>query len=418
MAITIFYHPDGKIQSMVRGKKPTRLSEALREQGLKRYVVPPSIEDGEFSYAWKSLLLEDDAVVGHDDRRFGVLSSIADPQTVNVSGKPHILMVSSKGACGIAEYTRTLVQHLSHNTSIVTPEELTQPDLKASLVHLQYEPNLYDRESLLAWLKQQRVPVILTAHYYDQWVANAYLPYLQRVITHNPDLPYDDKHLYIVQGCPVFEEQDADAMRKRHGLPVEARILTGFGFIMPWKQQDYFFCGYLARAMQQHEDLFVQLLHARYPKFPGLAERVIENVQDAIHEFGLSDRVFACWDFLSKDEINERLQASDLGYIWGRAESRGSSATTKEYIAGRCPIIVPESAHYADLDRGLLKVPPADPQGFLDVLLRVVRDEDLLARLKEEQRQNYAEHNYREVAEKHREVYTSCLKGKQSQLGS
>jgi len=251
--------------------------------------------------------------------------------------------------------------------------------------------------------------VVLTAHYYDQWVANRYLPYLAKVITHNPDLPRDEKHVYLVQGCPVFEAQDRQVMRKKYGLPREGILIGSFGFIAPWKQIDYFFCGYLAPLLAKRRDVFVQLLHSGYPKSPGLTARTMENIQDSIREFGIYDQVFTCWEYLEKDEINERLQALDVGYIWGRAESKGSSAVTKEFIAARCPLIVPESPHYADLTQGLVKVPPGDASVFLKWLMDVAEDEALLERLQREQRQNYERYNYQRVAEEHRKVYDTCL---------
>lgn len=391
----------------------------MLKMGLSVYRLQ-SDEESRFSQTWETLNVRNGVLMGHDNTLW---SSPSEPRMSPVisnsrEGTPTVLMVSSwDTACGIAEYTKTLAQCLKpyYHVDVLHADKIrmeTPPAIihHASLIHIQYEPGLYDRDDLLAFVKAQDLPIILTSHFYDDWLFEHH-PLFARVIVHNDDskilnLP---NHIYIVQGCPVFDEiPNKDQLRQVLGLPIDKRILTGFGLIMAWKQIDYFF-NYLARAIGQDRNLFVQLLHARYPRSPGLSKRVIENIESAIQDFGIVDRVYFSWNFLSKSEINQRLQASDLGYIWGNAVSMGSSATTKEYIAGRCPLVVPDCSHYGDLDKGLIKVPIGSIHQFLHTLLATVYDDSFLAELRAEQRTNYGQLNYQRVAEKHADIYGRVL---------
>lgn len=416
----IYYYPEtGIIHSAVSmtRQRSGRLAPALAEMGLAVYDLTPEQEEVYHSNVVRIQFATNGVrFLGFEERRSGgQVIRTGDVSAIAKSRSTRLLLISSwNTACGIAEYTKTLVHNLKElrpeiEIEVITPEQMMKGyDTRASLIHVQYEPNLYDREALARFLEIQTVPVLLTAHYYDSYISGRYLPSLAHVITHNPDLPEHDKHVYMVQGCPVFEEQDMMAMRKRYCLPDDKVILSEFGFIMPWKQIDYFFCGYMAPTLKRRPDLYVQMMHAPYPKFPGLAERTQRNIQDAIAEFGIEDQVLCLFKMLSKEEINERLQASDMGYIWGRAESRGSSATTKEFISGRCPVVVPVSPHYADLNKGLVKVPLGGAEEFAQYVERVAFDAEWREHLRREQCENYEAYNYRRVAEKHVEVY-QCI---------
>jgi len=344
-----------------------------------------------------------------------------------------ILFVSSWNVfCGIAEYTKTLVSFLGEkcNIAVLSNENIQPKRFDFDIIHIQYEPGLFitpgtiegysqiavaghvDNKSYFRdFISRQSGKVVCTAHYSDEWYQRAIEPIIDLSIVHGRDIPETGNRKYLTQGCPVYEEKDKIEMRRKWNLPLGMKIISSFGFVMPWKRIDHFF-NCLAPAIQKDSNLFVQLMHAKHPKVPKLGTDVENYVKKLIKDYGIENQVFTSFDFLSKEEINGRLQASDLGFISGYADSKGSSASNKEFIAARCPLVLTDCAHFRDLSKGVVFIPVRLSEVFLSTLLRTAYDEHALTLLKQEQRENYADLNYQRFAEKHMELYQHILGGK------
>ena len=115
-------------------------------------------------------------------------------------------------------------------------------------------------------------------------------------------------------------------------------------------------------------------------------------------------------EFMEKEDINDYFQASDIGMLYApTADSKGSSAVVKEYVAGRLGLIASHIRHYSDLKKGLLYVQSGDIHAIIYKTLSTLTDPIALSKLKHEQNENYKEINYTRVSLKHAHLYHEVL---------
>lgn len=327
--------------------------------------------------------------------------------------KYRVAMISSWDiTCGIAEYTKELVRWID-NVEVIPVTEIANFNFSPfHLIHIQYEPGLFKHTKMVLWelirkWKTNQKKVVLTAHYYDDWFAEVLSEYCDIIIVHDSRFSGKPNHKYLIQGCPVHAElSDIIKLRTKLELPLNAKILTGFGFIMRWKQLDYVY-SHLIPYIQDNNQIYLQMLHSFHNRDPAEGKRIKKAIKELVRDYGVQKQVFISHDFLSKDEINQRIQASNLGFLWkGKVQSRGSSAVSKEYISGRCPIVSCQTSHYADLSKGIKFVSlDIDIESFCRIVIETLEDNVLLTKLKNEQRENYKALNYKKIGRWHEELY-------------
>jgi len=313
-------------------------------------------------------------------------------------------------ACGIAEYTKELIKWMD-KIEVVPLIHIGSFDIDAyDVIHLQYEPSFFKDAQMGLWelirrWKNAKKKVVITAHFYDTWLQEVLAGLCDRVIVHDGRFSDIQNHDYIIQGCPVFDEvKNIKELRREFQLPLDKKILTGFGFIMGWKQLDYVY-EHLLPHVKKH-NIFVQILHSHHSMDTAEGERVSKVIKKLRKKYRLQNDTYISHKFLSKEEINHRLQVSDLGFLWkGLAESKGSSAVTKEYIAGRCPLVACQISHYSDLFRGIKFVSPSvEIDEFCATVITAINSKELI-KLKEGQRLNYEQLNYQIIGQWHMQLY-------------
>jgi len=322
----------------------------------------------------------------------------------------NIAMVSSWGEqCGIAEYSETLLEHLPAwcNVARVKWEDIKSLQWSdVDIVHFQYEPGLCATvpfDEIYQGLTSKRV---ITTHFYDSRIKGLKA---DLTIVHNKSNVVIKNHYHIVQGCPVYPEKDKQKLRYILGIPSDALVIASFGFIMGWKHIADMLTG-LIPYIALDSRVFLVALHAPHPRAEELGRQVIRAVDGSILLNNLKSRSIVRWEFLSKEEINEYLQASDIGILYAPdGNSQGSSATTKEYVAGRCPVVASQINHYDDLSGGMGFVPPGDIKALVYKTLATLTDKKTLGTLHDEQCKNYNEINYKRVAWKHGQLYREVL---------
>jgi hypothetical protein len=247
--------------------------------------------------------------------------------------------------------------------------------------------------------------VVFTKHYYDTTARDTKA---DLVIVHDKRFVLHKNHRFFAQGCPVFSEKDKKALRRGIGFPEDAKVICSFGFIMRWKRLEYFI-PLLLQHIHPDKDIYVILAHSVHPRDKEYGEDVVQVIESAITGMGLSKRIYSSFSFLDKGKINNLIQASDIGVLYAdAANSTGSSAVTKEYVAGRCPIVASEISHYKDLDKGLIYAAPGDARGLIYKTLSMLHS-PVLKKVRKEQEQNYREINYREVGKIHVRLYNELL---------
>lgn len=347
-----------------------------------------------------------------------VLDSFTTGASINV------LLLSSWGvACGIAEYSKALIQSLSPliNSVNIRPfsavrdyaaailDAFPRPDI----VQIQFDPSFVTSEhDFLCGLEfvRERAPeigIVLTAHHYDEGVYGVYGRVVDRIIIHRPwgDLP--EKVIHLPQGCRSTPLVDKVETRARFALPQDTPIFTSFGFAMPWKLIPDFFNA-LVPYLVDH-NIFGQFLHAAHNSCSEYAQVIAAGMQQLSIENNIQDKVFITTEFLDDDVIMARLQASDVGVVFGSSLTTGSSsAALKQFVSARLPIVACDITHYRDLSGGVSYVPP-DPVDLARETVALLQDPERLLQLREEQEKNYEELNFDAFAGRHVEIYKQIL---------
>ena len=316
-----------------------------------------------------------------------------------------VLLSSWKVKCGIAEYTRALTDYLECDTEVVdTPGDV--PD--GSVLHIQYEPGLFtDKTGLDKLIENWQNPKFITAHYYDDWLQKNRSKF-DKVIVHDARYRNILNHEYLVQGCPVFPEMDRDKLRGELGIGLDKTVLASFGFYMPWKNLDKVFEA-LASYVSLNRNLHLLWLHSVHPQASQYGQKLGMKVRELVRLHRIDENVTISQGFMQKESINMHLQSADLGFLWSSQDvPTGSSAVSKEFVSARCPLIVTDMSHYADLERGVKRVDFGTPiHPFLYKVLALADDKIELIQLRKEQKDNYNELNYKQIALKHQRWYDS-----------
>ena len=320
-----------------------------------------------------------------------------------------VLMVTSADEkCGIAQYTQTLADNMPNwcKVSVVSWGDYLFGDTVPAydLVHFQYEPSLvenYDR--FIQRVKGERTPV-LTTHFYDDRLCRI-RRHFGLVIVHDKRFVVFKNHFYLVQGCPVFKEKRPSVLHHKLGIPPWMKAICSFGFLMEWKKIPEVVQA-IAPYIAMDSRLFLVLLHSIYPRAETYGKAAIEQIQATIEHHQIQDRMLFRYDFLSKDAINDYMQASDIGILYAdNVVSGGSSASSKEFVAGRCPLVASRVSHYSDLTQGISFVPAGDVHALIYRTLDILNTRDRLSQLKKEQCENYDKLNYKRISLQHAHLY-------------
>lgn len=311
---------------------------------------------------------------------------------------------SSQERCGIREYGRQLDVSLSKLASVQSftfkdfdkLEQTAQPN---SVVLVHYEPMLVPSgftETLRA-LRARRVRIIFCCHWYAIETLSAYQDVVDAFVVHRPcSDPTPPRTDVIPLGCPTYTPTESrDALRARMGFLENDIVVTTLGFLARWKQVPQTLDVLLSQAkdprllfqiqMPWHfsdqdtsraEDTTVRAVMARYPQA----------------------RVRFSTEFLSEKELLDRVYASDLGFLFHGQHTNSVSAATKQFVSARCPLVITESTHGADLRGGVVRVPGFDPAHFASEVLRVAGDVRIRDELQTDMKNEYDRINMDTVA--------------------
>lgn len=267
----------------------------------------------------------------------------------------------------------------------------------ADAVNIQHEFGIwggFDGELILRFLDQLTVPVVVTFHSVpltrssfnrDSRVRLAreigrraahvvtFVPDAKEFLTAQCGLP-DGKVTVIWHGAPSFPALDEAAAKRQLGLD-GTLVVSTFGLLTRFKGLDY-----AVRAMrplsEAHPSLVYLLLGRPHPAEPA---GFMPGLRDLVRELGLSDRVRFVDHYLTDQEIQDYLAATDIYLTPYLDETQISSGTlTYALSAGRCCV----STRYvyarnalAD-GRGVL-VPFADSEAIADALDPLLSDPEL-----------------------------------------
>lgn len=193
------------------------------------------------------------------------------------------------------------------------------------------------------------------------------------LVTHSPKLARDlsehfgiddDRIVYVPHGVDRLVPRDVAAgleMRRRFGIPTDARVILFFGAIAPYKGLDLL-CQALARTSTT--DRCCLLIAGRCK---GAAFR--DAVREMIEHHPAKDRIY-WWDgFVPEAEVPALLNAADAVCLpYRRIDQSGVLFMA---LSNGLPVIATDVGIFRDVlddDTGLI-VPPDDPAALADALL-------------------------------------------------
>lgn len=328
--------------------------------------------------------------------------------------------------CGIAVYTKRLrdsIRHLGHESisvnltgdrnAFIKEVSNFQPDI----LHIQYEPVMLPLEELVYRTTSIKnacgTRIVLTLHFPTQEMFERLSFYVDKLISHrsywlNKKDGWDNA-LYIPMPCPDYISSFYPGFRMKYGIPHDATVLTTLGFLSPWKSTDVCIEN-LCKTIRENNrlDVFLQVMTSLHFMSQYESHLIFNRILESTERYGIKS--FLTSDFLKDDVLLERVALSDLGFLYAPVNTAGNSAAGLEFLAGRVPVVVTESDHFASLDDSWCIRTPFDLPVFTKSILDISKDRDRLSKMRGAAELEYQNRSYNKFALKHVEIYESLLK--------
>lgn len=343
------------------------------------------------------------------------------------------MVTSLRPQCGIAEYSRLLVEELTSRVEVawITPPNGFAPVMnQADVIHIQHQYFLFGgvapwKNTFCALADQITAPTVMTVHEFVPPSGNLARrlaiastnraqfghPAVRLFIVHTEA---DRNHLVAagvqpqriwVLPHPVPKSPCLPSVaeaRARFGLG-DAFVLTIFGFVARRK-------GHLiAIQALSHLPGNVRLLIAG-GRHPDDRTDYMNQVQAAIGAAKLHDRV-TITGYLDAVDVGHAMAATDLVLAPFTAGS-GSGSLAFAFACGK-PVLASAIPPNVEMERRLpgclALVPPNDAQELAAAVLRLQRDRRALARLAEDATRYAAQYSYGWFAEQTIRLYRNVL---------
>lgn len=326
--------------------------------------------------------------------------------------------------CGIAMFTEHLANSLKKygHDVFVYNNNIDQRELLESLIkdkievlNIQYEESLFPkRQNFIDILKEIRklgIKIIIIPHCEDTFI-DEISNLVDKYIYLKPPvyLKKLDKFVLIPHPVPVFEylKNSRDLLRNKYGFVSDDKILITTGFLLHTKEIAEIL-DLLVPFLKSDPKIKVQLITPFTTRFPEHCMREYKKIVDVIKKSSIEKRITLITDFVSHEELAERISLSDLGYQWFKVNTYSTSGAAREYISSRTPLVICASSHYHDLRKGVVKT-DFNKDVFVKSIITVLNDKKLLDQLKIEQEESYNEFNYDKLILNHIKVFKDCLK--------
>ena len=312
--------------------------------------------------------------------------------------------------CGIREYGRQLDESLRTQGAEVLAFTHDQVDAIMDalgtgtdlLVH--YENALIRPQFFKVLQKAKGIgsKIIFCCHWFGRSVLKDYRSIVDRFVVHRPYEGLSTENVVeIPLACPVYTPSDRAALRRKYGLPEGKVIVSTIGFLVRWKRIPEILDAILA---QRVDDLFLQVLTPL--SFQGDQTGEAQKVRRMIsHHDPTSVRTFYSTDFRPEEEMLDRLCASDLGFIYHAQDTGSVSAATKQFVSVRTPLIVTNSTHARDLQRGIERVEGYEMEDVVEAIVALVKSKEKRESLQVDMEAEYKRLNMHEVARRYLDLF-------------
>lgn len=341
------------------------------------------------------------------------------PQLIVDSNIKKICMLSTWNIkCGISQYCKNLYNSLlSQNCEVSVVDHKTEYNdiyylitkFNFNIFIVQYEPGLIkDVNQLLQCIKNikanrgVKVYFIIHSEHKDlhkfDGIINGFIYHKNNKLVFNNTVCYT-----IPMGVPIFKpEGSKEAYRNKYGIGPEKFVISTVGFMFKWKKHADFLSN-MIRHLREHNDIVIQMMtsfHSLNAECVGERDKVL----DIINTNRLHDKVIHITDYIPQAELNERLYLSDLGFLYAGIETTSSSASLKEFVSSRLPVVKTDSTHHHDITAGSITT-SKDMSTFTNKIIEVYKNRSNLNELSEQMNNYYNEINYDKVALKFMDIF-------------
>lgn len=337
-----------------------------------------------------------------------------------------ISYISTIGKCGIAVCTKHLVDELNnlgHQASIIDSllpvkniiDELSKN--KPDIINLQFSAGTMriDILEVVDWAKKQNIKIIVTVHENFVWLPKLINKVDKVILFNNQIMENNHKYALIPMAVPSFDNLESKSnLRKKYGFKDNDIIISTFGFMINWKQHDIII-EKLKPCMDKNQNIKLQFLTSMTSRIDLTKEK--NKIKKSIEKSGHEKNIIHLTNFLSEQEVNERLTMSDVGFLWGLNnygkkmlgdKPNTTSASDKQFVAARLPLIAVDCQHYHNCNLGVIKT-EENMNEFISTIISVSKNKKLLVQLKDEMEIKYQANCIKSLIKKHIEIFEEIL---------
>ena len=210
----------------------------------------------------------------------------------------------------------------------------------------------------------------------------------------------------LPMGVPTFEPvNDVITYRKKYDISDKSFVISTVGFMFGWKQHANVLSA-LVPLLKRNKFIVIQLLTSFHSINNGECIEEYNKIRDVITTNDIESQVIHVTDYIPQDELSERLYLSNIGFLWAGIETTSSSASLKEFVAARLPVVRTNSTHYHDIKSGC-EITQQSIELFVKTIETLMSSKLRLKALKSEMTDNYNLMNYTKVASKFSDIFNA-----------
>jgi len=193
---------------------------------------------------------------------------------------------------------------------------------------------------------------------------------------------------------PLYSIKERIALREKHQLPLDAKILIFVGSLIYRKGVDILLDGFIDISKQIKQATLLLVGPCRKDENPSLDEAFIADLRDKAEKLNIGSKVIFYGIQNDREILSELYRSSDIFTFLSRQEGLGN--VVLEAMASGLPIVVSDLPVLKNIvshrETGLL-VPVADPQSFAELVLELISDSTLQEELRNNSRDFIIRHH-------------------------
>lgn len=278
----------------------------------------------------------------------------------------------------IIQYEPAIVKDINRLTECINKLKLFNPNIKVYFIVHSENPNLHKLDGKI----------------------NGF------IFHKNNKLVFNHTKCHIIpMGVPIFNpEHDKMLYRNKYNINNDKFIISTIGFMFKWKNHALFLEKML-KYLNKYDDIIIQMMTS----FHSLNNECVaecDKIKKVISVNHIQDKVIHITDYVTQKELNERLYLSDIGFLWAGMETTSSSASLKEFVSSRLPLVKTNSNHHHDVSVGCITT-DKDMHKLVEKIIELYNNKNRLTFLRLEMEEFYNNVNYDKTIIKFIDIFNS-----------